>query len=188
MVGLEHPATAAGRLELIARLAADLLRIAALQHADVNIAHESQLAGNIGRGVLDIDPPGEGGVVVLELSSYQTELARALTPDVAVFTNLTTDHLDRHGGMGGYFAAGDLPPLPLPEGTANRMPKAARSRLEVAWEADWAMAGEATRLMMQRASVRLFTDQPVERDVIERVIRAGQQAPFTTMTDGSAPP
>ncbi|MEM6589529.1 MAG: UDP-N-acetylmuramoyl-L-alanine--D-glutamate ligase [Pseudomonadota bacterium] len=65
----------------------------------------AQLAGNIGRGVLDIDPPGDGGVVVLELSSYQTELARALTPDVAVFTNLSPDHLDRHGGFGGYFAA-----------------------------------------------------------------------------------
>ncbi|MBL4917174.1 UDP-N-acetylmuramoyl-L-alanine--D-glutamate ligase [Szabonella alba] len=64
-----------------------------------------QMAGNIGRGVLDIDPPGEGGVVVLELSSYQTDLARALTPDIAVFTNLSPDHLDRHGGMGGYFAA-----------------------------------------------------------------------------------
>jgi UDP-N-acetylmuramoylalanine--D-glutamate ligase len=63
------------------------------------------MAGNIGRGVLDIDPPGDGAVVVLELSSYQTELARALTPDIAVFTNLTPDHLDRHGGMGGYFAA-----------------------------------------------------------------------------------
>jgi UDP-N-acetylmuramoylalanine--D-glutamate ligase len=43
--------------------------------------------------------------LVLELSSYQTELARALTPDVAVFTNLSPDHLDRHGGLGGYFAA-----------------------------------------------------------------------------------
>ncbi|MGY6534104.1 MAG: UDP-N-acetylmuramoyl-L-alanine--D-glutamate ligase [Pararhodobacter sp.] len=64
-----------------------------------------QMAGNIGRGVLSIDPPGEGAVVVLELSSYQTDLARALTPDVAVFTNLSPDHLDRHGGMGGYFAA-----------------------------------------------------------------------------------
>ncbi len=63
------------------------------------------LAGNIGRGVLDIDPPEDGAVIVLELSSYQTELARALTPDIAVFTNLTPDHLDRHGGMGGYFAA-----------------------------------------------------------------------------------
>ncbi|WP_417249863.1 UDP-N-acetylmuramoyl-L-alanine--D-glutamate ligase [Celeribacter sp.] len=65
----------------------------------------SQLAGNIGRGVLDIEPPEDGEVVVLELSSYQTDLARALTPDVAVFTNLSPDHLDRHGGMGGYFAA-----------------------------------------------------------------------------------
>jgi UDP-N-acetylmuramoylalanine--D-glutamate ligase len=50
-------------------------------------------------------PAQDGEVVVLELSSYQTDLARALTPDVAVFTNLSPDHLDRHGGLGGYFAA-----------------------------------------------------------------------------------
>lgn len=79
--------------------------VALLHHILQEAGRESQLAGNIGRGVLDIDPPGNGGVVVLELSSYQTELARALTPDVAVFTNLSPDHLDRHGGMGGYFAA-----------------------------------------------------------------------------------
>ena len=78
---------------------------ALIHHILTEAGRDSQLAGNIGRGVLDIDPPGEGGVVVLELSSYQTDLARALTPDVAVFTNLTPDHLDRHGGMGGYFAA-----------------------------------------------------------------------------------
>jgi len=72
-----------------------------LQHAQ----RPTQLAGNIGRGVLDIDPAHDGEVVVLELSSYQTELARSLTPDVAVFTNLSPDHLERHGGIGGYFAA-----------------------------------------------------------------------------------
>ena len=78
----------------------------ALVHHCLEVSgRESQLAGNIGRGVLDIDPPGDGGVIVLELSSYQTELARALTPDVAVFTNLSPDHLERHGGLGGYFAA-----------------------------------------------------------------------------------
>ncbi len=79
--------------------------VALLQHILEEVGRDSQMAGNIGRGVLDIDPPGNGGVVVLELSSYQTELARALTPDIAVFTNLSPDHLDRHGGMGGYFAA-----------------------------------------------------------------------------------
>ncbi len=79
---------------------------AALIHHILEHAHRpATLAGNIGRGVLDIDPPHDGEVVVLELSSYQTELARSLTPDVAVFTNLSEDHLDRHGGMGGYFAA-----------------------------------------------------------------------------------
>ena len=78
---------------------------ALIHHVLTEAGRPSQLAGNIGRGVLDLDPPGDGGVVVLELSSYQTELARALTPDIAVFTNLSPDHLDRHGGRGGYFAA-----------------------------------------------------------------------------------
>ncbi|MBP7002020.1 UDP-N-acetylmuramoyl-L-alanine--D-glutamate ligase [Amaricoccus sp.] len=64
-----------------------------------------QVGGNFGRGVLDLDPAGDGMVVVLELSSYQIDLARALQPDVAIFLNLSDDHLDRHGGRGGYFAA-----------------------------------------------------------------------------------
>ncbi len=78
----------------------------ALIHHILQVAgRPTQMAGNIGTGVLSIAPPQDGEVIVLELSSYQTELARALTPDVAVFTNLSPDHLDRHGGMGGYFAA-----------------------------------------------------------------------------------
>ncbi len=78
---------------------------ALIHHILEHAGRPATLAGNIGRGVLDIDPPVDGEVVVLELSSYQTDLARSLTPDVAVFTNLSADHLDRHGGMGGYFAA-----------------------------------------------------------------------------------
>ena len=78
---------------------------ALIHHLLTTAGRSAQLAGNIGRGVLDIDPACDGDVVVLELSSYQTELARALTPDIAVFTNLSPDHLDRHGGLGGYFAA-----------------------------------------------------------------------------------
>ena len=78
---------------------------ALIAHLIESAGKTAQLAGNIGRGVLDIDEPLSGDVIVLELSSYQTELARALTPDIAVFTNLSPDHLDRHHGMGGYFAA-----------------------------------------------------------------------------------
>ncbi len=78
---------------------------ALLAHILAKAGRPVQMGGNIGRGVLDLDPAVEGQVTVLELSSYQTELARALQPDIAVFLNLSSDHLDRHGGMGGYFAA-----------------------------------------------------------------------------------
>ena len=78
---------------------------ALLAHVLEGSGRPVQIGGNIGRGVLDLDPAADGMVVVLELSSYQIELARALQPDIAVFLNLSPDHLDRHGGMGGYFAA-----------------------------------------------------------------------------------
>ncbi|MEM9754477.1 MAG: UDP-N-acetylmuramoyl-L-alanine--D-glutamate ligase [Pseudomonadota bacterium] len=78
---------------------------ALMRHILTELGTPTALAGNIGTAVLGLDPPEDGAVIVLELSSYQTDLARALTPDVAVFTNLSPDHLDRHGGMGGYFAA-----------------------------------------------------------------------------------
>ncbi|WP_313136855.1 UDP-N-acetylmuramoyl-L-alanine--D-glutamate ligase [Paracoccus jeotgali] len=78
---------------------------ALIRHVLDSAGRPCQMGGNIGTGVLSLDPAQDGEVVVIELSSYQTELARALTPDVAVFTNLSPDHLDRHGGPGGYFAA-----------------------------------------------------------------------------------
>lgn len=78
---------------------------ALLHHILKSAGKRTQLGGNIGRGVLDLDPASDGDIVVLELSSYQTELARAMQPDIAVFLNLSPDHLDRHGGLGGYFSA-----------------------------------------------------------------------------------
>lgn len=78
---------------------------ALIHHILSEAGRPTQLAGNIGRGVLDLAPARDGEVVVLELSSYQTELARSLTPDLAVLTNISPDHLDRHAGLGGYFAA-----------------------------------------------------------------------------------
>ncbi len=78
----------------------------ALLHHILRHAHRpGQLGGNIGKAVLSLDPAIDGEVAVIELSSYQTELARTLQPDLAVFLNLSPDHLDRHGGVGGYFAA-----------------------------------------------------------------------------------
>ena len=62
------------------------------------------VGGNIGRPALDLPALGPGGIYALELSSYQLDLGRALAFDVGVLTNITPDHLDRHGSMAAYAA------------------------------------------------------------------------------------
>ncbi len=63
------------------------------------------MGGNIGLPILSRDPLGEGGVYVLELSSYQIDLSHSLACDIAVLTNITPDHLDRYDGFAGYAAS-----------------------------------------------------------------------------------
>src|SRR6185436_1541675 len=63
------------------------------------------VGGNIGRGALDLEPLGPHGIYVLELSSYQLELLQTFHAHVAVWLNVTPDHIDRHGDMAGYVAA-----------------------------------------------------------------------------------
>ncbi|AJA09845.1 UDP-N-acetylmuramoylalanine-D-glutamate ligase [Sphingopyxis fribergensis] len=63
------------------------------------------MGGNIGLPILSRDPLPEGGVYVLELSSYQIDLSHSLACDVAVLTNLSPDHLDRYDGFAGYAAS-----------------------------------------------------------------------------------
>ena len=65
---------------------------------------DAQVGGNIGCPVLELDMPGERTVYVLEVSSYQIDLAPGLRPDVALLTNLSPDHIDRHGTMENYAA------------------------------------------------------------------------------------
>lgn len=71
-----------------------------LQENNVSCA----LAGNIGVPVLDIKPPKKGGVVVLELSSFQLDLCHDFAPDIGILLNITPDHLDRHGSIENYAA------------------------------------------------------------------------------------
>jgi UDP-N-acetylmuramoylalanine--D-glutamate ligase len=65
---------------------------------------DAQAGGNIGRPALDLSPPKPSTIYVLETSSYQIDLSPGLMADVAVLTNLSPDHLDRHGSMQGYAA------------------------------------------------------------------------------------
>ncbi|HEX2760717.1 MAG TPA: UDP-N-acetylmuramoyl-L-alanine--D-glutamate ligase, partial [Rhizomicrobium sp.] len=64
----------------------------------------AQIGGNIGKSVLELAPPSAKTIYVLEMSSFQIDLTPGLTPDVAVLSNLTPDHIDRHGTMENYAA------------------------------------------------------------------------------------
>lgn len=65
---------------------------------------DAEVGGNIGTAVFLMNPPAKDRIYVLELSSYQIDLMPSLAPQVGILTNLTPDHLDRHGDMQGYAA------------------------------------------------------------------------------------
>lgn len=61
------------------------------------------VAGNIGQPLSDyVEETVPDGVAVVEVSSFQLETILHFHPRIAIFLNLTPDHLDRHGSMQNY--------------------------------------------------------------------------------------
>ncbi|MEY4707805.1 MAG: hypothetical protein RJB58_1528, partial [Pseudomonadota bacterium] len=65
---------------------------------------DAQVGGNIGNSVLELSLPSAKTIYVLEMSSFQIDLAPGLKPDVTLLSNLSPDHIDRHGSMELYAA------------------------------------------------------------------------------------
>ncbi|MES2252422.1 MAG: UDP-N-acetylmuramoyl-L-alanine--D-glutamate ligase [Pseudomonadota bacterium] len=65
------------------------------------------MGGNIGVPVLSLLDERDVSVHVLELSSFQLEVTNRIDLDIAVLTNVSEDHIDRHGSMDAYSAAKD---------------------------------------------------------------------------------
>ncbi len=63
------------------------------------------VGGNLGPAALGLPRLQADGIYVLEMSSYQLDLTLDLRFQVAVQTNISPDHLDRHGGLEGYVTA-----------------------------------------------------------------------------------
>ena len=61
--------------------------------------------GNLGTPASQLVLDGGWESWVLEISSFQAELLSALAPRVAVFLNLSQDHLERHPDLDSYLAA-----------------------------------------------------------------------------------
>ncbi|MFO0389732.1 MAG: UDP-N-acetylmuramoyl-L-alanine--D-glutamate ligase [Alphaproteobacteria bacterium] len=64
-----------------------------------------EVGGNLGTAALSLAPLDENGVYVLETSSYQLDLIDKARFNVAVWLNITPDHIDRHGDIEGYVRA-----------------------------------------------------------------------------------
>jgi UDP-N-acetylmuramoylalanine--D-glutamate ligase len=78
---------------------------ALIHHLLAAAGRDAVLGGNIGRPVFELEPGPPDRVLVLELSSFQLDLCERLRCRVAVWLNLTPDHLDRHGDLAGYVRA-----------------------------------------------------------------------------------
>jgi UDP-N-acetylmuramoylalanine--D-glutamate ligase len=78
---------------------------ALIHHIVRSAGRPATMAGNIGFPILGQEPLPDGGVYVLELSSYQIDLTRGLDCDVSVLLNITPDHLDRYDGVDDYAAS-----------------------------------------------------------------------------------
>ena len=77
---------------------------ALIDHLLGSAGRDSQMGGNIGRAVLSLEPFETTRSYVVECSSFQIDLAPSLDPTVGILTNLSEDHLDRHGTMAAYAA------------------------------------------------------------------------------------
>jgi UDP-N-acetylmuramoylalanine--D-glutamate ligase len=75
---------------------------ALIAHMLSHAGRDVQLGGNIGRAVLSLDPLQNDRFYVVEVSSYQIDLAPTLDAGVGLLLNLSPDHLDRHGTMDRY--------------------------------------------------------------------------------------
>ncbi|MDO4489048.1 MAG: UDP-N-acetylmuramoyl-L-alanine--D-glutamate ligase [Eubacteriales bacterium] len=64
-----------------------------------------KVAGNIGLPLSDVaNLTTEESVSVIEVSSFMLETISTFKPHVSAITNITPDHLDRHGSMANYIA------------------------------------------------------------------------------------
>ena len=73
-----------------------------IYHVLKNINYDVVLGGNFGTPAVEL---GQHKNYVLEMSSYMLELCPSLSLNIAILLNISSDHLERHGGIKGYINA-----------------------------------------------------------------------------------
>ncbi|HET7383442.1 MAG TPA: UDP-N-acetylmuramoyl-L-alanine--D-glutamate ligase [Pseudolabrys sp.] len=105
-------------------------------HMLKSAGRDAQMGGNIGVPVLALELFKAGRAYVLEVSSYQIDLAPSLKPTVSILLNVSEDHLDRHGSMENYAAIKERLAANIEQGGAavidvdDRYTRAAAERIQ----------------------------------------------------------
>lgn len=173
------------------------------------------VCGNIGRPFSDavlemLRGDAEYDCWVVELSSFQTEAIESLRPGIAVFLNLTPDHLDRHGSMDAYALAkmrlianctGDdwvvvnaddptlqeyLPESPAQRATFSRTPLATGpaawiEKGGIRWRAD---AGEAAEEVVALGDLQVLGPHNAANAAAATVVGALAGSPLPCIAEG----
>jgi UDP-N-acetylmuramoylalanine--D-glutamate ligase len=145
---------------------------ALVAHLLRDVGREAEMGGNIGTAILSLAPLRRDRVHVIEVSSYQIDLAPTLDPSVGVLINVTEDHLDRHGTIENYAAVKERVVTGVPpEGTAI-------VGVDDGWCAAAADRAEASGKKLLRVSVRhpLAEGLYLDGEAIMRAEGAGAQA------------
>jgi UDP-N-acetylmuramoylalanine--D-glutamate ligase len=85
-------------------------------HLLTESGRDTQMGGNIGVPVLALEPFKPGRAYVLEVSSYQIDLAPSLKPTIGILLNVSEDHIDRHGSIENYAAIKERLPAKVERG------------------------------------------------------------------------
>ncbi|MFO1100944.1 MAG: UDP-N-acetylmuramoyl-L-alanine--D-glutamate ligase [Xanthobacteraceae bacterium] len=134
-------------------------------HLLATAGKEVGVGGNIGTAILSLKPPQPGRVHVIEISSFQIELAPSLDPSVGILINVSEDHLDRHGTMANYAGIKErLVAGVQPDGTAI-----------IGVDDDWCEAAADRVARSSRRVVRISVRRPLDEGIYvegDRILRA----------------
>jgi UDP-N-acetylmuramoylalanine--D-glutamate ligase len=123
---------------------------ALIAHILREAGRDVQMGGNIGIGILALEPPAKDRFHVIEMSSYQIDLTPTLNPTVGVLLNVTPDHLDRHGTLENYAAV----KLRLPLGATEAV---------IGLDDDWCLAARNLVEQQAKAVIAVSTKNPALR-------------------------
>ncbi|WP_421722841.1 UDP-N-acetylmuramoyl-L-alanine--D-glutamate ligase [Bauldia sp.] len=155
---------------------------------------DAQVGGNIGTPVLALEPPATGRFHVIEVSSYQIDLAPSLDPSIGVLLNITPDHLDRHGTFARYaaikerlVAAADIAIIGVDEGPtqaiADRLERSGRKVIRVSARRPLAEGYFVEGVTLRRADAAASEDvAPIAGTPALRGVHNGENAAAAVAT------